>query len=885
EVPGLDKETLSFATVPDLPALMGDRPSRFGMCDLVTPGPQEQNERNCRIARKLGLSYSRTWVYWRDIEPTEGDLRWGPWDSMFAAARKEGIGVNALLFGVPAWAQRHPRGYHWQYDPPEWEAWRRFCAAVTERYAGRGLYSVEFWNEPVPNGWWHDSPEALARLHEVGNAAVKAAAPDVLTSMAGGVFPQSQYVALLAAGGGEHVDVVPIHYGNGETVELYRAGLRRFGLERPIWDNESGRLIAAFGKPRLEDITNLTQANWVPRRWTDELAHGCERIFYFSWMDSGGNWACFYPDGQPRTSVPVLAVYVSKMLSARYRGAFRAGERSTAHLFERDGRALLVLWSDQGEEVEVPVGARSVVLTDIFGNERVLEAAGGTARVLLAGYGSEHRGRAEPSGDVTYLEGADLDVLLALTVAELRPTEKAILQGTAEGLSVIVTNPYEAPLSGAVQVGVPEGWAAPRSVGFSLSAGETAELPYVVAVPLSATPGRHVLPVSVRLERPGLPPCERRLAANVITPEMVGNMVTNGGFEQLEDGRPVGWETDDLRRLLREEQLYGGQNRFLRLEAHGERYVHSAQAVQVTAGQKYLYSAWMRSREMGGGSNLYEVYADGHTRNLTNMSVFAFSGDPFWELYTKVYEAPPGIRTVSCVPVGGGEGYAEFDNVRLTVYEDTAYAAECLRLKGPLTIDGDLSDWTRECPIPLLGPSQLAKRREDYAWSPENLSGVAFLRWDDENLYIAAYVRDDRHVLPSEPDSGDGLALGFDPTFRGRDMQQEAFPLFVGESREGWHLLVRPKEFGGPGRKTGNLNRDGASTEVAVVRTGEATVYEVLVPFHYLGSLEPGFARKFGFSAGLIDNDGAGPAALMQWGEGLSGRFEAGRLGCVTFVR
>jgi hypothetical protein len=884
EVPGLDSESISFATIPDLPAITGGRPTRFGMCQLVTAGPRETNERNCRIARRLGLSYSRSWLLWRQVEAAPGQFRWEGWDNAFAAAHEHGIGVNALLFGVPAWAQRHPRGYHWQYDPPEWDAWERFCTDVTERYAGRGLYSVEFWNEPCPDGWWHDSAEALARLHEVGNAAVKSIAPGVVTTMSGGVFPQSQYIALLAAGGGAHVDAVPIHYGNGETVELYRAGLRRFGLDKPIWDNESGRLIAAFGEPRREDIADMTQANWVPRRWTEELAHGCEKIFYFAWMDSGGNWACYYPDGQPRTSVPAFAVFIAKMFEARYRGGFRAGRESTAHLFERRGEPLLVLWSDAGEQVELPVGSRSVVLTDILGNERRVSTEDGRVKLALRGYGSEHRGRTAPSGHVTYLEGADLDVLLALTLAELRPAEAIALRGRDHRLSVALENPYEAGLSGAVQLSMPAGWPEPLPLSFSLGAGQSGRVDCTLRVPSAATVGRHRIDVTVRPERPGLPPCRRTLRLTVITPEMIGNRLTNASFERLEDGSPVGWQTDGLRRRLKEERLFGATNRFLRLEAHGERYVHASQAIEVTPGQKYLYSAWMRARDMGGGSNLYESYADGHTRNLTNMRVFAFSGNPYWELYTKLYEAPEGIETVACVPVAGGEGHAEFDNLRLTTYEGTHYAGECHRVAAPPTIDADLSDWPRRCPIPLLGPAQLRKVQADEDWSPEDLSGVAYLAWDEANLYLAAHVRDDEHTLPSPPREGDAVVLGFDPTFRGSDMGAAAFALYMGQSSEGWHLLVRPEEFGGPGRKTGNLLRDGASADVAVRRVGDATVYEALVPFHYLGALRPGAARKFGFAVGLIDNDGAGPAAVMQWGGGLWDAFDPRLFGCITFV-
>ena len=51
--------------------------------------------------------------------------------------------------------------------------------------------------------------------------------------------------------------------------------------------------------------------------------------------------------------------------------------------------------------------------------------------------------------------------------------------------------------------------------------------------------------------------------------------------------------------------------------------------------------------------------------------------------------------------------------------------------------EGVLDDWPRSCPIPLIGRNQLNVLDKNYDWTPKNFSGVAYLRWDDKNLYVA----------------------------------------------------------------------------------------------------------------------------------------------------
>jgi hypothetical protein len=55
------------------------------------------------------------------------------------------------------------------------------------------------------------------------------------------------------------------------------------------------------------------------------------------------------------------------------------------------------------------------------------------------------------------------------------------------------------------------------------------------------------------------------------------------------------------------------------------------------------------------------------------------------------------------------------------------------------------------------------------------------------------------------------------------------------------------------------------------------------MPFSELG-LQPDVGGKFAFSIQLNDNDGAGLAAYMSWGAGISPVWQPSSFGVVTFV-
>ena len=220
-------------------------------------------------------------------------------------------------------------------------------------------------------------------------------------------------------------------------------------------------------------------------------------------------------------------------------------------------------------------------------------------------------------------------------------------------------------------------------------------------------------------------------------------------------------------------------------------------------------------------------------------------------------------------------------------------AAEVHRAKTPPTIDGNLDEWITRCPIPLVGKSQVTARTEDEPWTPDDLSAIGYLAWDDANLYAAIRVRDDVHhaagsgkQIGSELLQGDSLILAVDPTRRGADALTRSFAYYVSSTvpggGSGKHTLFRSAEHSG-GRPAGHLFRDSSIYDLAVVPGEGRCVYELRIPFTELG-IDAGLGTKIGLSIQLNDNDGRGPGTQMNWGDGLWPTWLPSNFGVVTFV-
>ena len=252
-------------------------------------------------------------------------------------------------------------------------------------------------------------------------------------------------------------------------------------------------------------------------------------------------------------------------------------------------------------------------------------------------------------------------------------------------------------------------------------------------------------------------------------------------------------------------------------------YSYYGQSVNLRGGTTYLYTAWIWNQGMEGGSNINYRMKDGTSKTLTNNAVINIGNStPSWQVFTCRFQAPENVVEASFVPVVRGAGAALYDNLRVTVFEGSDFAAEAVKVRKPPTIDGKLDDWNRACPIPLIGRNQLRVIDKNYAWTPQNLSGVAYLDWDSRNLYVAVEVLDNIHHPAGDGETvitGDSVILAFDPTNRSPDAAARSCAYYVSSQKpaggSGTHTLYRPSSHSG-GRPSGHLARDSSVHEIVV---------------------------------------------------------------------
>lgn len=67
--------------------------------------------------------------------------------------------------------------------------------------------------------------------------------------------------------------------------------------------------------------------------------------------------------------------------------------------------------------------------------------------------------------------------------------------------------------------------------------------------------------------------------------------------------------------------------------------------------------------------------------------------------------------------------------------------AVAYRADGPITVDGDLTEWNLSSPIEIKDASQVI--RDGDSWLGEtDVSCIVYLMWDEENLYLAADTKE-----------------------------------------------------------------------------------------------------------------------------------------------
>lgn len=800
-----------FGIIPDVLAALKGKKTPFGCTNVSSPSA-------AKTAQKLGMSYCRLFTSWRGLEPLPGDWRFDNIDRTVDRLNACGIRPWICLINPPEWIM--PPGVHAPHFMPfpvNEEAWAKSARALAEHFKGR-IWGFEWDNELVMGDKTPTPVEDYLKFVRIGTQQARAVDPNMRFQVAGGLWPRNFRLDLIRAGLCEWIDVAPVHYSSYGGIQEIRDDMAAGGGAIP-WDNETAKGFSIWGKmPRLHGLVKSAeiQSKWVMRQWPGELLAGAEGIVYFGGEgDAAGNWSYLIDPYTPRPVAASLATLAVKLGRARPVAALYTQPGSIVYLFEReDGKGVAsVMAASESESVTVrlPVGKTpSITVTDYCGNETTLAARDGFVEL-----------EAKPMPVI--LEGFDLAPLAlqgSLAIAGQnaltpKPTVR-IVEGSHTQIKATMANPLTVPVSGSLAISIGDATIGKKT--FSLKPGENTYLVFESDLALSGDAKG-----LASMEWTGATPAKAATPFDVATIRLntLGNLLKNGDFEEG-GAKPAVWTGNATREALPE----GGHA--LAFDK-SEGYSHESQTITLPVpGATYLYTAWVKCDNMLAGSNV-SLNGDGiKGRNLYTPAVFTApnSTDGAWVYLLKKLETNPGETKASFTPIAkGANGYARFDNVRVTLFEGSEYMAEASKVDTAPAIDGNLADWGAfKGPIPLHC-ANLVSKTGAYKWSPENVAGQAAFAWDKEALYLAVRVTDDKHVtFPNENcGKGDSVILALHPGNRAPGTDGLAMEWVLSSAHPGGgsgsYTLWRPAEHSA-GRKAEHLAKDSSNYGIAIKTSG-----------------------------------------------------------------
>jgi len=320
------------------------------------------------------------------------------WD--VASAAEAGVGWERILF---YWSELQPNGPN---------LWAAFVRRVVQIYAGR-INRWIIWNEPEidPQTYGHEwcgTMEEYYQLLKVAYLAAHQANPDVTIHLAGMTYwHDPDYlrrflsVTMQDPTAPEHnyyFDVVAVHiYFQTETVPFIinkaRAALNAYGLNKPIWVNETNASpdsdpLWPLVRPRWR-VSLEEQAGFLLQSFALALSAGAQRVAVYKWMDAGlppggEPFGVLRPDGSRR---PAFDAY--RLITTHYAGTTSARE-DRYPLYEvvtldRGNLTTRVLWArtETDVTVSVPALASQARLIDQTSAEQPIEPMDGQYTLAL----------------------------------------------------------------------------------------------------------------------------------------------------------------------------------------------------------------------------------------------------------------------------------------------------------------------------------------------------------------------------------------------------------------------------------------------------------------------------------------------------------------------
>ncbi|MHC4501090.1 MAG: sugar-binding protein [Planctomycetota bacterium] len=185
---------------------------------------------------------------------------------------------------------------------------------------------------------------------------------------------------------------------------------------------------------------------------------------------------------------------------------------------------------------------------------------------------------------------------------------------------------------------------------------------------------------------------------------------------------------------------------------------------------------------------------------------------------------------------------------------------DCLR-GTPDAIDGDLSDWNLDVMIPAVldTPEQLFTG-QTYWDNPEDCSGEFYLLWDDENIYMAVVVKDDKlsqNKTGSNIWNADAIEIFFSTT-------DAVVPVSPHDEHYQYGFNARNQRWNWCNMHGPNSS-EPAYLKIASSLTADGYICEASIPYGQMLSLDFVAGNTIGFHPVIDDTDNGDREIQMTW--------------------
>ncbi len=200
-----------------------------------------------------------------------------------------------------------------------------------------------------------------------------------------------------------------------------------------------------------------------------------------------------------------------------------------------------------------------------------------------------------------------------------------------------------------------------------------------------------------------------------------------------------------------------------------------------------------------------------------------------------------------------GEALANLTQHPEIIPKQVAYA---LKASSPLRIDGDLSGWDKSSPISM---KDLHFFKEGLKWGgPSDLSGNAYLMWDESYFYLAAEITDNMPLVNRKEGqdiwNGDAIEIVMSTNPKA-DPRRDSFE--SGDYQLGFGTgdgkAIKPSIWNWQRHRTPN------GGEIVVKKTAKGYVLEARVPWSFfINGFVPSAGTRIGFDIAFDDADQSG---------------------------